>query len=436
MQRRSRVLAVVALAVAEEQVPGLHVAQRSSWRKEAQERMHSERLVRGTEVADAAEGVSGDQDSLGREPERDLAPRRQAHDLSHLERRTWHTVERSHVERDAQAPGDGHTVTAVTVEQLHDACGLAERPDPLVDAVPVDRISDPDTLPGQHCVRGTLEELVGHPAEAVLELVEEPDLHQVRLAAMFAERWDTAGGFRVHAYCDPDPTGKTPLVLVHGLGVSARYLLPTGERLLPHFAVYGPNLPGFGPSEKPRHPLDLAQLASVLGLWLDALGLEQPILLANSFGCQTAVELAVQRPDRLSRLVLVGPTVDRHARTILRQLFGLVRDGLSEPRALNALVVRDYLRAGPMRLWRTAQYALSDRIEDKLPSIDLPVLIVLGEHDGFVSERWARELAGRAPDGRLEIVPGAAHAVNFNSPDALAALVREFVIPGTRASLR
>lgn len=243
---------------------------------------------------------------------------------------------------------------------------------------------------------------------------------------MLSERWDVVGGLRVHAYADPESGGKRPLVLVHGLGVSARYLLPTGERLLEQFAVFAPNLPGFGPSEKPAHVLRLDELASTLGSWLDVAGVERPTLLANSFGCQIAVELAVREPGRVARLVLVGPTVDRHARSLGRQLVGLVRDSLFEPRALTALVVRDYVRAGPLRVWRTAQEALADRIEDKISRLEVPILIVLGARDGFVSERWARELAARALHGRVEIVPGAAHAVNFNSPDALAELIREF----------
>jgi pimeloyl-ACP methyl ester carboxylesterase len=244
---------------------------------------------------------------------------------------------------------------------------------------------------------------------------------------MFAERWDTVDGLRMHAYVDPEPTTKPPLVLVHGLGVSTRYLRPTGERLLPAFAVYAPNLPGFGPSDKPRPPLGLEGLAGALEGWLRTAGIERPTLVANSFGCQIAVELAARAPAIVGRLVLVGPTVDRHARSITRQLFGLARDSLSEPLALNLLVVRDYLRAGPIRVWKTAQEALADPIEDKISRLEQPLLIVLGERDGFVSEPWARELEARAPNARLEIVPGAAHAVNFNSPDALAKLVRKFV---------
>jgi 2-hydroxy-6-oxonona-2,4-dienedioate hydrolase len=251
---------------------------------------------------------------------------------------------------------------------------------------------------------------------------------------MFAERWDVVDGFRVHDWVAGE---GPPIVLVHGLGVSARYLLPTGERLAGDFAVHAPNLPGFGPSEKPPAALGLTALADVLASWLDVVGLDAPVVLGNSFGCQIAVELAARHPGRASRLVLVGPTVDRHARTLARQLFGLMRDSLSEPLALNALVVRDYLRAGPIRVWRTAQDALADRIEDKVARLELPILVVVGERDGFVSERWGRELAARATDGRLEIVPGAAHAVNFNSPDRLAALVREFALsPETRAAPR
>jgi pimeloyl-ACP methyl ester carboxylesterase len=243
---------------------------------------------------------------------------------------------------------------------------------------------------------------------------------------MFVDRWDNAGGFRVHSWSDPEPGSKPPLVLVHGLGVSAEYLLPTGRELLSEFAVYAPNLPGFGPSEKPARALGVARLAQVLGSWLDEIGLETPTMLGNSFGCQIAVELAARRPEHVDRLVLVGPTVDRFARTMSRQLLGLVRDGVAEPWSLNALVVRDYVRAGPLRVWRTAQEALADRTEDKIGGLGVPILIVVGERDGFVSERWARELAARSPDARLEIVPGAAHAVNFNSPGVLAELVREF----------
>lgn len=242
---------------------------------------------------------------------------------------------------------------------------------------------------------------------------------------MLTERWDVVDGLRMYASADPSPQGKPPLVLVHGL-VSHRYLLPTARLLQPDFAVYAPDLPGFGRSERPAEPLDVRGLADALGSWLAVVGIERPTLVANSLGCQTVVDLAYRQPDDAVRLVLVGPTVDRHARTITRQLVGLLRDSLIEPLALDVLVFGDYLSAGPHRVWQTGRHAVADRIEDKLGALEQPILVVRGERDRFVSERWARELAARAKDGAFATVPGAGHAVNFNSPEALAALVRDF----------
>jgi 2-hydroxy-6-oxonona-2,4-dienedioate hydrolase len=251
---------------------------------------------------------------------------------------------------------------------------------------------------------------------------------------MLAERWDVVEGLRMHAYVGPDSAGKPPLALVHGLGVSSRYLLPTAELLLSDFAVFAPDLPGFGRSERPAEPLDVGGLADSLGDWLRTMRIERPTLLANSFGCQVIVDLALRKPEAAARLVLVGPTVDRHARTAARQIIGLLRDSLAEPLSLDLLVAREYLAAGPLRIWRTGQAALADRIEDKVSLLEQPVLVVRGERDGFVSERWARELAARAKHGSYTRVADAAHAVNFNSPDALAALVRRFALvePGSR----
>jgi len=61
------------------------------------------------------------------------------------------------------------------------------------------------------------------------------------------------------------PTGRPPVVLVHGLGLSGRYMLPVAERLARHnLQVYLPDLPGFGDSDKPDAALDVSRLADAL----------------------------------------------------------------------------------------------------------------------------------------------------------------------------
>jgi pimeloyl-ACP methyl ester carboxylesterase len=240
--------------------------------------------------------------------------------------------------------------------------------------------------------------------------------------------WLRAGGYRMHARVWGKPTiSDAPVVLVHGLGVSSRYLAPTGRRLAEDYRVYAPDLPGFGQSERPRTTLTVEGLAEALIAWMDAAGLERAALLGNSLGCQVIVEAAVRYPRRVSQLVLVGPTIDPQARTALGQLFRLIQDVPYERLSLAAVVAWDYLTCGPFRLWRTLRAALQDGIEEKLPHLTQPTLIVRGEHDPLVPQRWAEEAANLLPHGQLIVIPDGAHAVNYSTPEALAGEVRKFL---------
>ena len=113
--------------------------------------------------------------------------------------------------------------------------------------------------------------------------------------------------------------GGSPLVLVHGLGLSGRYMLPVAEALARHHPVYLPDLPGFGDSAKPDRALDVPGLAEALAGWIRAAGLEPVALLGNSFGCQIIADLAARHPRLVERAVLQGPTTPPQDRPWLRQ---------------------------------------------------------------------------------------------------------------------
>lgn len=232
-------------------------------------------------------------------------------------------------------------------------------------------------------------------------------------------------GLPVHALTSRGP-GRT-VVCVHGVGVSSRYFTPTLEVLGAEFDVLAPDLPGFGGSGDPGFALDLPGLADALLGWIDAAGLQRVALLGNSFGCQIAVETALRRPDAIERLVLQGPTTDPAARTVLGQVGRrLVNSPAEDPRQ-TPLILRDYRDAGLRRLRLTFRAALADRIEDKLPALALPVLVVRGERDRLVPQAWAEQVTRLLPQGRLAVVPGAAHTLNFSMPDALAEAVGAFL---------
>ncbi|HEY1370069.1 MAG TPA: alpha/beta hydrolase [Gaiellaceae bacterium] len=218
-----------------------------------------------------------------------------------------------------------------------------------------------------------------------------------------------------------------PVVLVHGYGVTGRYMLPLAHSLARWFSVFVPELPGNGRSQKPPVPLGIGGLAEALRACLDALELDRPAFVANSMGCQVVTELAVQRPERAGPLVLIGPTIDPDQRRARHQVLGGVRELGREPLSLLAHPAQDGVM-GLRALLATARSALADRIEDRLPLIEQPTLVLRGSADSFVSAAWAERVAELLPRARLVVVPGEPHAVHYTRPDLVGELVRELIL--------
>jgi pimeloyl-ACP methyl ester carboxylesterase len=235
----------------------------------------------------------------------------------------------------------------------------------------------------------------------------------------------TIGPSRMHAV----RTGEgPPVVLVHGFGVSGAYMYPLAEALAPSCSAFIPDLPGQGGSEQLRGRTTIARLARALGAWVEAAELVRPAVVANSMGCQVVTELAVRRPKLLGPLVLVGPTIDPARRGAPDQLVGVLRDAAREPFAVLARAARDDARTGTRTLMSVGRSMLADRIEDRLPSIEQPTVVVHGENDGFGSREWAERAALLLPNGRLVVVPGEPHAVHFTRPDLVAGILRDLVV--------
>lgn len=225
------------------------------------------------------------------------------------------------------------------------------------------------------------------------------------------------------------PSKGTPVViLVHGLAVSSTYMTPTAVRLAPFCRVYAVDLPGFGRSYTPPCALSLSALADALALWMDALNIPKAHLAGNSFGCQVLAEFAVRHPDHVDRLVLQGPTVDPGARTFHQQIFRLLLDSQNEPLPLIRIALKDYWGVGLKRAVETLKIALEDRIEEKLPHIAMPTLVVQGGKDPLVPQRWAEEVTRLLPRGEIKVIPGVGHAVNYAAPVEFVRAMRSFLL--------
>ena len=105
---------------------------------------------------------------------------------------------------------------------------------------------------------------------------------------MLKSTWTEVNELRIHVLVSvaPMPPGTPVVVLVHGSGLSGRYMIPTAERLAADYPVYVPDLPGFGDSDKPSRVFDVSELTDWLAEWMVAAGLDRAALLGNLFGCQ------------------------------------------------------------------------------------------------------------------------------------------------------
>jgi 2-hydroxy-6-oxonona-2,4-dienedioate hydrolase len=95
------------------------------------------------------------------------------------------------------------------------------------------------------------------------------------------------------------------------------------------------------------------------------------------------------------------------------------------------LVAKDYVRVGIPELYREMRAVFADRIEDKLPRIEAPVLVLRGEKDAIVPQRWAEEVARLAGADGVRVIPGAGHALNYTAADELMRRIRSFLAGST-----
>lgn len=244
------------------------------------------------------------------------------------------------------------------------------------------------------------------------------------------ERFETSvNGLRLNAFAakDADFAEKLPVVLVQGLGISASYMIPAMSEIAHYAKVYTLDLPGFGDSEKPLHVFNIAELADVLADWMRVVGIERAAVVGHSFGSQIVAEFALRHAAMIDSAGFAAPTFDRHARSFLRHFGRLLWDARNEPFSLIKLAFKSYFKFGIRREARTLQYALADRIEEKLPEIRIPSLVIRGEFDSVVPPAWAQEVADLLPDGKLITIQGGTHGVNYNSPREFAAAIREFL---------
>jgi pimeloyl-ACP methyl ester carboxylesterase len=243
-----------------------------------------------------------------------------------------------------------------------------------------------------------------------------------RPAAGWASRWATVAGIRTHVRMRAQPVAGLPVVMLHGLAVSHRYLMPTAHVLAARHPVLVPDLPGFGFSSKPPKAYDVRDHAAFVEAWLDAHRLTQVCLVGHSFGVEIAAAVAAKRPEIVAAVVLAGPTTDPAARTRLRLSGRWFADLPAEDPRQAVILSRDVAQAKPWRVWATLGHSVHNAVEDDLARITAPALVLGGEHDPVAPLAWRTRVA-QLTGGVSVTVPGAAHNVLTTHGEAAAGAI-------------
>lgn len=215
--------------------------------------------------------------------------------------------------------------------------------------------------------------------------------------------------------------------------------------------------PGHGRSGPVPQRFSLEETAVATFAVLDALGVADVAIVGGAWGGMVGVQMAALSPDRVSSLVLINSPLDSWrgiqriemvALTALLKVFGpkaatplLVANMLSKTtRAASperALAIREMFRSlDRTNIGRAARSAMLDRpsLLPILPSLELPVLVVVGSDDGLVPVERAQVEAAQIPGSRFEIVTGTAHLSAYEAPNAVNDLVRPFLEQAVRPS--
>lgn len=227
----------------------------------------------------------------------------------------------------------------------------------------------------------------------------------------------------------PTVPGRTPIVHVHGFGISGASLLPTAERLATFATNVVPDLPGHGRSGRWDRVMGIPALAEALIGLLGVLAMDRVVLIGNSMGCPVSLEVAHMAPSLVERVVLTSPAGGLHNQPLRRAMRQLLADIPREDARMAGIALPDYARFGPVNTVTLFAELTRFPTLERVLRANVPTLAVIGTLDPLMPPpRRVMEVAREAHhDTTVVIIEGAAHAVNFSHPGELTHVIRSWL---------
>ncbi len=264
------------------------------------------------------------------------------------------------------------------------------------------------------------------------------------------------GGSRLYYYAAGSRGAGDPVVLIHGFPLASRLWSEFVPDFAPGHRLIIVDLPGFGRSDPPSAArTGCGAYAAAIHALLDDLGVERAFIVGHGLGGGVAQAFAVQWPTRVAGLALVssagfgvkprrmarlaralGPLAKHTPPALLAGLVhGSVRHGFADAdrshptldtclRSFTTVAGRDALAShlAAIRHCDTASWS------KRLAELDLPSAVVWGAEDPFYPVSLGERLHASLKGSTFTVIPGAAHFVPEDSPEALRRAIQPMIL--------
>ena len=255
--------------------------------------------------------------------------------------------------------------------------------------------------------------------------------------------FELASGMRLQ-YAAKGTPSPAAVVFVHGWPDSWRSFEPVLEAFTPDRYGVSVSLRGFGGSDAPAFGFTPSDFASDVVELIEGLDIESAVLVGHSMGSVVSQRVALDRPDLVAGLVLVGgfchvePEVGDVVWSIVAELTDPLDDAFVREFQASTLaapvapeffeqIISESLRA-PARVWRDAFDAV--RAVDHraaLPMITAPTLLLWGTHDALIPRSTQEALMTGLPEATLTVYDGGGHSPNWEQPHRVASDLESFL---------
>jgi pimeloyl-ACP methyl ester carboxylesterase len=217
-------------------------------------------------------------------------------------------------------------------------------------------------------------------------------------------------------------------VLLHGgMGNSDNwaYLLP--DLLAAGYRVVTVDSRGQGRSTRTEEPFSYRRMAEDVRTVLDTLGIDKAAIVGWSDGADTGLVMAEETPDRVAGLMFFACNVDSTGTKpfVYTPVIGRILTQNRRDYAALSSTPEDFdtvFEAVGLMQRTQPEYSAEDLVR-----IDVPVTVVLGEHDEFIRREHLEYLAATLPDARFELLADVSHFAPLQRPEVFNKAVLGFL---------